>query len=117
MDILRDREIDAGDLRCAEAMLGEFGGDNRAGIEGTLHRISALRNRKVRPAASSALQWDVMLSACLEGVPLSAPLPALARPSMMQQAALTRICVRLERGTLGSAAIGTSVAGGALGAS
>jgi stage III sporulation protein SpoIIIAA len=26
--------------------LGEFGGDNRAGIERTLHRISAIRNRK-----------------------------------------------------------------------
>ena len=30
----------------AEAALGEFGGDNRAGVEGTLHRISAIRNRK-----------------------------------------------------------------------
>jgi len=28
------------------ALLGEFGDDNRAGIERTLHRISALRNRK-----------------------------------------------------------------------
>ena len=26
--------------------VGEFGGDNRAGVQGTLHRISALRNRK-----------------------------------------------------------------------
>lgn len=25
--------------------VGEFGGDNRAGIDGTLHRISAIRNR------------------------------------------------------------------------
>ena len=36
----------AGDLDAAEASVGEFGGDNRAGIEGTLHRISAIRNRR-----------------------------------------------------------------------
>lgn len=27
--------------------VGHFGGDNRAGIEQTLHRISAIRNREV----------------------------------------------------------------------
>ncbi|NIR28751.1 MAG: AAA family ATPase [Gammaproteobacteria bacterium] len=32
-------------LAHAVASVGEFSGDNRAGIEGTLHRISALRNR------------------------------------------------------------------------
>jgi stage III sporulation protein SpoIIIAA len=26
--------------------VGDFGGDNRAGVEGTLHRISAIRNRR-----------------------------------------------------------------------
>lgn len=26
--------------------MGEFGGDNRAGVQGTLHRISAIRNRR-----------------------------------------------------------------------
>lgn len=46
VELLRDEEIEWADLRCAEHVLGEFGGDNRAGIEGTLHRISALRNRK-----------------------------------------------------------------------
>ena len=30
----------------AQRAVGEFGGDNRAGIEGTLHRISAIRSRK-----------------------------------------------------------------------
>ena len=30
----------------AQSAIGEFGGDNRAGIEGTLHRISAIRSRK-----------------------------------------------------------------------
>ena len=34
------------DLAAAEAAVGEFGGDNRAGVQGTLHRISAIRNRK-----------------------------------------------------------------------
>jgi stage III sporulation protein SpoIIIAA len=36
------------DLEEAVARVGEFGADNRAGIEGTLHRISAIRNRKGR---------------------------------------------------------------------
>ena len=32
--------------RMQVARLGQFGGDNRAGIERTLHRISAIRNRQ-----------------------------------------------------------------------
>ncbi len=39
-------QITKDDLAHAEAALGDFGGDNRAGVEGTLHRISAIRNRK-----------------------------------------------------------------------
>ncbi|MFS7983697.1 putative AAA+ ATPase domain, P-loop containing nucleoside triphosphate hydrolase [Helianthus anomalus] len=34
------------ELEYAENAIGEIGGDNRAGITGTLHRISAVRNRK-----------------------------------------------------------------------
>ena len=34
------------DLDATVARLGRFGGDNRAGIERTLHRISAIRNRQ-----------------------------------------------------------------------
>lgn len=34
------------DLAAAEQAVGTFGGDNRAGVQGTLHRISAIRNRK-----------------------------------------------------------------------
>lgn len=34
------------ELEEAQRAVGEFGGDNRAGIEGTLHRISAIRSRK-----------------------------------------------------------------------
>jgi len=34
------------DLEAVVARIGQFGGDNRAGIERTLHRISAIRNRQ-----------------------------------------------------------------------
>ena len=34
------------DLAAVVARIGHFGGDNRAGIERTLHRISAIRNRQ-----------------------------------------------------------------------
>jgi stage III sporulation protein SpoIIIAA len=43
--MLSDREITRDDLAWVAARIGEFGDDNRAGIERTLHRISAIRNR------------------------------------------------------------------------
>ncbi|KAM0870228.1 hypothetical protein ACQ4PT_040149 [Festuca glaucescens] len=43
---LRDSEISQLELEEAQRAVGKFGGDNRAGIEGTLHRISAIRSRK-----------------------------------------------------------------------
>ncbi|OPZ88366.1 MAG: R3H domain protein [bacterium ADurb.Bin425] len=42
---LSDSPVTAEDLEAAIALVGEFSGDNRAGIERTLHRISAMRNR------------------------------------------------------------------------
>ena len=45
---LADQEITWEDLENVVARLGDFGGDNRAGIERTLHRFSAIRNRKGR---------------------------------------------------------------------
>ena len=42
---LVDREVTAEDIAYVIARIGQFGADNRAGIERTLHRISALRNR------------------------------------------------------------------------
>ena len=39
------REIGRDDIATVVERIGAFGGDNRAGISGTLHRISALRNR------------------------------------------------------------------------
>ncbi|CAN8314085.1 unnamed protein product [Cochlearia groenlandica] len=43
---LRNMEVSMEELEDAQELVGEFGADNRAGIEGTLHRISAIRNRK-----------------------------------------------------------------------
>ncbi|MDE3113536.1 MAG: AAA family ATPase [Chloroflexota bacterium] len=42
---LSDREVSPEDIAYVMSRIGQFGGDNRAGIERTLHRISALRNR------------------------------------------------------------------------
>ncbi|MCP9850618.1 AAA family ATPase [Cyanobium sp. Morenito 9A2] len=42
---LGERPIERADLKALVERLGRFGGDNRAGIERTLHRISAIRNR------------------------------------------------------------------------
>jgi stage III sporulation protein SpoIIIAA len=44
--ILSTRPVTDADLQYVVERIGEFGDDNRAGIERTLHRISALRNRK-----------------------------------------------------------------------
>lgn len=42
---LSDAPVTDADLRFAVEACGDFGGDNRAGIDSTLHRISAIRNR------------------------------------------------------------------------
>ena len=42
---LSDREVTREDLAYVADRIGDFGDDNRAGIERTLHRISAIRNR------------------------------------------------------------------------
>ncbi|HLV98498.1 MAG TPA: R3H domain-containing nucleic acid-binding protein [Ktedonobacterales bacterium] len=44
--ILCDEPVTEADLHYIVERIGEFGDDNRAGIERTLHRISAIRNRK-----------------------------------------------------------------------
>ena len=43
---LSELEVNTADLQGVIDRLGEFGDDNRAGIERTLHRISAIRNRR-----------------------------------------------------------------------
>jgi stage III sporulation protein SpoIIIAA len=44
-EVLLEREIDESDIQYVVDHVGSFGEDNRAGIERTLHRISAIRNR------------------------------------------------------------------------
>ncbi|MSQ14637.1 MAG: AAA family ATPase [Dehalococcoidia bacterium] len=46
--VLSDREVTEEDITYVVAHIGVFGDDNRAGIERTLHRISAIRNRTGR---------------------------------------------------------------------
>ena len=43
--ILSSKEVAEEDIGYVTQRIGPFGGDNRAGIERTLHRISAIRNR------------------------------------------------------------------------
>jgi stage III sporulation protein SpoIIIAA len=45
---LSDREVNEADIEYVVAHVSEFGEDNRAGIERTLHRISCIRNRRGR---------------------------------------------------------------------
>ena len=46
--LLADRTVSASDLEHVANNVGQFGDDNRAGIERTLHRVSAIRNRSGR---------------------------------------------------------------------
>lgn len=43
---LNENEVTRAELDYVISRIGEFGGDNRAGIERTLHRISCIRNRR-----------------------------------------------------------------------
>lgn len=45
---LNQKEVGESDIDYVVSRIGDFGDDNRAGIERTLHRISAIRNRKGR---------------------------------------------------------------------
>ena len=44
--VLSEKEITAEDIEYVVTRIEEFGDDNRAGIERTLHRISCIRNRR-----------------------------------------------------------------------
>src|SRR5437868_2415373 len=46
--LLADHPVSASDLDHVANNVGQFGDDNRAGIERTLHRVSAIRNRSGR---------------------------------------------------------------------
>jgi len=43
---IRESEVTRSEIDYADERIGEFDADNRAGIERTLHRISAIRNRR-----------------------------------------------------------------------
>ncbi len=47
--LVGDREVTYDDIQNVVERIGQFGDDNRAGIERTLHRISVLRNRAGKP--------------------------------------------------------------------
>ncbi len=47
-EILGEKEVEQADIDHVVARISNFGDDNRAGIERTLHRISAIRNRRGR---------------------------------------------------------------------
>jgi pyridoxal 5'-phosphate synthase glutaminase subunit Pdx2 len=51
---LLEREITEEDIQYVIDHIGSFGDDNRAGIERTLHRISAIRNRAARSSGLTA---------------------------------------------------------------
>ena len=44
--VLGEHDVETAGLQAVVRKLGEFGGDNRAGIARTLHRISCIRNRR-----------------------------------------------------------------------
>lgn len=46
--VLMEREVTQEEIDCVVERVGDFDADNRAGIARTLHRISAIRNRKGR---------------------------------------------------------------------
>ena len=46
--VLSNKEVTDGDIEYIVSRIATFGGDNRAGIARTLHRISAIRNREGR---------------------------------------------------------------------
>ncbi len=47
--VLSDQEVSRDDIQSVISGLGRFGDDNRAGIERTLHRFSAIRDREGNP--------------------------------------------------------------------
>jgi len=64
---LHQTPINREDIAHVVAAVGEFGGDNRAGIEGTLHRISAIRNRRGE-VIGLTLRVGRAVSGTLEGI-------------------------------------------------
>ena len=89
--------VSAEDLEAAMRNVGEFGGDNRAGIDRTLHRISCIRNRAGKVVGltcragravpgSAAMVSDIIMegrSLLMLGKPGSGKTTALRRATRM----------------------------------
>ncbi len=57
--VLDEQETTREELDYLVEWVGDFGDDNRAGIERTLHRISAIRNRKGQVACNKAIKLTI----------------------------------------------------------
>src|SRR5436190_7830076 len=81
-EILSEREVTAEDIAFVISRIGQFGGDNRASIGRTLHRIRALRNPagkvvrltlRVRRAGSGTMEAIRSLVEARRGRPRCGP--------------------------------------------
>lgn len=60
--ILNPTEVSEQDIEYVTSRISSFGDDNRAGIERTLHRISAIRNRKGHIVGLTCLLVELSLA-------------------------------------------------------
>jgi len=71
--VLSDQKVSRENIEYVVSRIGIFSGDNRAGIDGTLHRISAIRNREGErssaPSPSSRTWCNRGRASCFWGHP------------------------------------------------
>src|SRR5438093_8832994 len=93
--ILDETPVTAEDLEFVSTRVGSFGDDNRAGIERTLHRISAIRNRsgqivgltcRVGRAITGTI--DIIKDMVIGGKSILLPgRPGIGKPKMLRECA------------------------------